>query len=588
MAEAELSPEPAAAGTPASWRAAPASLVSRAAPRVARAVCAPPGEERTGQRGPRLPHGVAGGLAGRDRPVQLLLGTRRQLVQDRPVIADHLRDAGPLHRRRRALRARSPFVRRGRLVAVATRQVEELRQPPVRHPLAHLAQQRLDRNDVRLALLVLELQLARRAVPGEVDAERRFPRDRVDQVDDRPQLGRHDLAPLRQRPGDPVALLLVTQPAAGRRRDVHHELEVPRRLVQQRLRRDRAQRRAGQVDDLVPQQEPLAVVQQLPRQRQQHVVVAAQRHQRPRPAGDLGRIEHGSTRRFAEQQLEQQPAERPGVAVQLGALRAGLGRLLRELLKAEPGYRERCPALPGRRHRPLHAGRVDDLQAPVLDPIEHEHQVLPQGERPGVAFAQLVHASDRAHDLRRNRRRIAPGRVDLLDRLEQRRELDRFEHHDHDPIPRSVLRQKRGPLLLDPRRQLAARRRDQHQEPAGPQRGAQLADVVVRCRELSFIEVHLEPGRLEHVAQRAHPGLVGRRVRQEHVVDGWLVAAGADHARAPFPRTGDPKIPHSVEAEERRSQGKRDLGRASHPDERRGTTRSRSRPLGQPPCFCNC
>jgi hypothetical protein len=62
---------------------------------------------------------------------------------------------------------------------------------------------------MRLTLVVFKLELPRRAVSGEVDAQRRLSRDRVDQVGDRPQFGRHNLASLGQRPGDPVAFFLV-------------------------------------------------------------------------------------------------------------------------------------------------------------------------------------------------------------------------------------------------------------------------------------------------------------------------------------------------------------------------------------------
>ena len=184
--------------------------------------------------------------------------------------------------------------------------------------------------------------------------------DRPHQVVERAQLGRGQLAVVGQGAGQAVALRLVVQAAALGGGDVDHQREPPGRRLQERAGADGAGDRAGQVEVAIADQEPAVVVEQLPGQRQHEVVVAADRDQRPGLAGD-GRLAQEVERPGIEQQVEQQPAERGGVAVQLGAGTIVADRLAGQAGELDAGDGEAGVAAPRGRERPGRAaGRVGD------------------------------------------------------------------------------------------------------------------------------------------------------------------------------------------------------------------------------------
>jgi hypothetical protein len=112
------------------------------------------------------------------------------------------------------------------------------------------------------------------------------------------------------------------------------------------------------------------------------------------------------------------------VRVQLSALRVGFDGGMRQLLKPNPCNGERRTGLPWCCDGPPHAGRVDDVELPVGGPGEHEHEVLAQRERSCVALAELSDASHGPHDVGGDCAGIAVNRVDPLDCLEQRRDVN--------------------------------------------------------------------------------------------------------------------------------------------------------------------
>ena len=174
-----------------------------------------------------LQPGGADGIARPPTPRQLgiegALGAGRQLVEHRAEVAHDLSDAVAVQRGgdgRQTTRAQ-----RRRIAAVTAGEKEEARQALGGAP-ADGGEQGIDLDRPRLAVRALEDQRARAAVTGEVHADRRrLAAQTVDQIVEFAHLVDHHAQVLVQGADDDVALPLVVEAAALRRRDVDQQAQ---------------------------------------------------------------------------------------------------------------------------------------------------------------------------------------------------------------------------------------------------------------------------------------------------------------------------------------------------------------------------
>ena len=228
----------------------------------------------------REAHRVARSPPLRQRGVEAALRPRREFVQHRPEIPHHLRDAVAVQGGGDG--AQPAGLAGGRRVAaVATGEVEEMRQP-ARGVAADFGQQIIDRDRIALAEFVFELQEPGAAMAGKVHTDRWWvaAAQSLDQVRDLAHLIDHYAQVLVQRADDEERLPLVVEPAAFRRGDGHQQADRRRRRCQHRRKRRR--HAARHVQPAVPQSEALLQPQQLPRQAQNLLVLALDHQQRRR------------------------------------------------------------------------------------------------------------------------------------------------------------------------------------------------------------------------------------------------------------------------------------------------------------------
>ncbi|HEV8344942.1 MAG TPA: hypothetical protein VGQ16_00145 [Vicinamibacterales bacterium] len=342
-----------------------------------------------------------------------------------------------------------------RLVAVAAREIEERRRRTVWQPLAQAFHQLADCNCVAASFIVFELQMSGTAMTGEMDSGRRLAPHGLNQIVDRSQFGWPQPAVLGQRACDPVALALVVQAAALGRRHVDDEMEVIARLLQHRAGTDDAKCGASKIDTRVADQKRFTVVQQLPRQGQQHVVVAAQCHERSRAAGSHVVSEPFSRRFGVEEHIEQNLAKGSRMSMQLGPIQIARHRLASHSVESEQRNAEAVAHFPRRRHRACVSGRIGDFEMIRLQ-SKHERQLLTDEQQPGVVVAEVTRATDHRRQLGRDTTYVAVSRVERMHVLQECRKVDRFERHDHDSSHGAVVGHERRPLLLDPPTSLRA------------------------------------------------------------------------------------------------------------------------------------
>ena len=108
---------------------------------------------------------------------------------------------------------------------------------------------------------------------------------------------------------------------------------------------------------------------------------------------------------------------------------------------------------PGGRHFSPTAGRVGDGQPAVVEPLEHEDQVLPDEQAASVSLGQRLVAGRSSRPAPAATRAASRWfAIDALDGLEEGRQVHRVQQHGDQPAGgRPVLGQERGPLVRDPR-----------------------------------------------------------------------------------------------------------------------------------------
>ncbi len=232
--------------------------------------------------------------------------------------------------------------------------------------------------------------------------------------------------------------------------NVDHELERLARRLQERAGADFLGDGTHQVDDAVTNQEPAVVVQQLPGEREYQVVITADRRQRTGLAGD-GRGAQKLKCSDIKEQVEEQTAERRGVADQLGAGVVVTDRLAGQAIKPDAGGGEAGLAAPGRRMAAgLSAGGVVDGHR-IAVRLQHEDEVLAEVEPACIAPGKFATAANQGDQLAGNALDVPVAGVQDLDRAQVRRQNGVFEQDGHEPAGgRPMSGEERGPFRLDP------------------------------------------------------------------------------------------------------------------------------------------
>ena len=156
------------------------------------------------------------------------------------------------------------------------------------------------------------------------------------------------------------------------------------------------------------------MLEQLPGERQQRVVVAAEDDERPRSIRDHRLTEPGHAG-LVEEQAEQRIAQRTRMAEQLRAVGVALDGVPGQRVEPEQGHTETVVIPPGRAHLAARPGRTLDGDQ-VADPLHFEDQFLADRQAARIPLLQVRRPTDQLGQFEGHSLRIAVVGVKELDR----------------------------------------------------------------------------------------------------------------------------------------------------------------------------